>query len=140
VGFYELNDNFRESFTPDGAILKPELGELYLSFKTQMYLSAVQEEEQERAKEDILEDLFPDRIDEALAARYPEQSLLDKEMEFVKMVKARREYLMNQPDDIESIRSSFSSQHAVFSLPYNRGSVKKVQLGGLPTKSDCTPE
>jgi hypothetical protein len=106
VGFYELNDHFIETFTPDGAPLERDPGELYLNLKTQMYLSAVSQEEQERTKEDILEDLFPVGIDELLAGRHLESPLSQNELDFIDSSKHRREYLMNEPSDADSIRET----------------------------------
>jgi hypothetical protein len=106
VGFYELNDHFIETFTPDETPLQNVPGELFLNLKTQMYLSAVSQEEQERAKEDILEDLFPLNFEDTLAARHLESPLSQTEIQFLESSKARREFLMNQPSDIDSIRKS----------------------------------
>lgn len=106
VGFYELNDHFIETFTPNGEPLRKVPGELFLNLKTQMYLSAVSQEEQERTKEDILEDLFPLNLEDVLAGRHLEIPLAQSELKFVESSKARREYLMNQPSDVDSIRKS----------------------------------
>jgi hypothetical protein len=69
-----------------------------------MYLSAVSQEEQDRTKEDILEDLFPIRMEDFLIGRHPTQSLAKSEVEFVEATKARREYLLHSPSDIDAIR------------------------------------
>lgn len=104
VGFYELNDHFIETFTPDSKPLKKAPGELFLNLKTQMYLSAVSQEEQERTKEDILEDLFSLDLEDVLAGRHLDIPLSQSETKFIEASKARREYLMNQPSDADSIR------------------------------------
>lgn len=104
VGFYELNDHFIETFTPDGEPLKKVPGELFLNFKTQMYLSAVSQEEQERTKEDILEDLFSSSLEDVIAERHVDTPLSQSEIKFLESSKARQEYLMNQPSDVDSIR------------------------------------
>jgi protein TBF1 len=104
VGFYELNDHFVETFTPDGQPFKNEPGQLFLNLKTQMYLSVASQEEQERAKEDILEDLFPISIEDQLMGRHPDTPLSTSEVEFIECSKERREYLMSAPHDVESIR------------------------------------
>ena len=105
MGFYELNDHFIETFTPDGSPLEKDPGELYLNLKTQMYLSAVSQEEQERSKEDILEDLFPAGLDDLLASRHLELPLSQNELDFIEASRNRREYLMNEPSDADSIRT-----------------------------------
>lgn len=104
VGFYELNDQFLDTFTQEGEPLGRELGFLFLNLKTQMFLSVASQEEQEMAKEDILEDLFPFNMEGLLVARHPETSLASSELEFVQALKERREYIMNIPPDVESIR------------------------------------
>jgi protein TBF1 len=105
VGFYELNDHFIETFTPDGEPMSKEAGDLFLCLKTQMFLSAVSDqEEQERAKEDILEDFFPIGLDELLRSRHPGIELAESEIEFLRASQERRDYLMKEAGDIPSIR------------------------------------
>ncbi len=103
MGFYELNDHFIETFTPDGEPLKKVPGELFLNLKTQMYLSAVSQEEQERTKEGLLEDLFPLNLEDSLTSRHLDTPLSKGELNFIESSKRRREYLMNQPIDVDSI-------------------------------------
>jgi protein TBF1 len=103
VGFYELNDHFIETFVPEGGELQIDHGMLYLNLKTQMYLSAISQEEQERTREEILEDLFPDNISETLQARHLEIGLGPNEVDFVNEAKARRAYLQNEPGDADTI-------------------------------------
>lgn len=104
MGFYELNDNFIEIFTPDGAPLDEKPGELYINLKTQMFLSAVLQEEQEKTKEDLLDDFFPANLEDLLSRRHLGMPLSQSELEFVNAAKARRELLMNETSDVESIR------------------------------------
>ncbi|KFY42069.1 hypothetical protein V494_02611, partial [Pseudogymnoascus sp. VKM F-4513 (FW-928)] len=111
VGFYELNDHFIETFVADGAELQKEPGMLYLNLKTQMYLSAVSQEEQERTKDEVLDDLFPVSLGDTLRARHPGSDLTQSEVEFVKEANARREYLQNDSGDPDSI-SILSEQYA----------------------------
>jgi hypothetical protein len=103
VGFYELNDHFIETFVPEEGELLKDHGMLYLNLKTQMYLSAISQEEQERTREEILEDLFPDNIIETFQARHPGIALGPNEVDFVNEAKARRAYLQNEPGDADSI-------------------------------------
>jgi hypothetical protein len=104
VGFYELNDHFIDTFTPDGTPMLKEAGDLFLSLKTQMFLSAVTQEEQERTKEDILEDFFPVGLDELLLGRHLDTPLAESELEFLEASQARREYLMSETTNLDSIR------------------------------------
>ena len=107
VGFYELNDNFLETFAPDGAPVEEKPGQLYINLKTQMFLSAVLQEEQEKTKEDLLDDFFPTNLEDLLYTRHLGIPLSQNELEFISAVKARREVLMNETSDVESIRKSY---------------------------------
>lgn len=105
VGFLELNDQFIKTFTVEGVPLQKEAGDLYLNLKTQIYLSAVSQEEQERTREDILEDLFPNDLDRLLQIRHLDQPLSQSEVEFISSYVARREFLGNAPIDLDSIQA-----------------------------------
>lgn len=84
--------------------MSKEAGDLFLSLKTQMFLSAVTQEEQERTKEDVLEDLFPVGLDEFLVGRHPGTGLAQSEIEFLQVTQDRRDYLMMEANDLDSIR------------------------------------
>jgi hypothetical protein len=103
--FSELNENFIDHFTPRHAPLSKEAGQLCIEFKTQMYLSAVSVEEQEKTKEDLLDELFPSNLESILADRHPDIPISVSEMEFVKDIAARRDFLMIQNDDVDSTRT-----------------------------------
>lgn len=104
IGFYELNDHFIETFTPHEAALSKEAGDLFLSLKTQMFLSAVTAEEQDRTKEDHLEDFFPDMYEELLRNRCPNGGLAEEEREFLDEFQNRRAFLLMEANNIDSIR------------------------------------
>lgn len=103
VGFYELNDHFIQTFVPDGEGLPKEPGMLYLNLKTQMYLSAVSQEEQEQTKEEILDDLLPLNLEEALLSRHSGTALTLDELEFLNEARLRRDYLQSEAGDVDSI-------------------------------------
>ncbi|KAL5328274.1 hypothetical protein ACEPPN_001772 [Leptodophora sp. 'Broadleaf-Isolate-01'] len=105
VGFYELSSSFIDIVTPDGACLEKEPGELLVNLKTQMYLSMVTSEEQTDTKEDVLEEMFPYDFEEVLRQRHPDVPLSQDEREFVNSINARREYLMNEPTDVDAIQA-----------------------------------
>ncbi|SZF05433.1 unnamed protein product [Blumeria hordei] len=105
VGFLELNDHFIDTFTAENSPLEKEPGMLFLNLKTQMYLSAVSQEEQERTREDILEDFFPNDLDELLRNRQTNRSLSESEENFLQSYVTRRELLANAPVDLDSIQS-----------------------------------
>ena len=106
LGFYELNDHFLEAFTPINEPISKEVGDLFISLKTQMFLSAVTQEEPERTKEDNLDDLFPFGFEHVLIARHPKSELAQSEDEFLQALYERRDYLMNEVNTIDSIRKS----------------------------------
>lgn len=140
VGFYELNDHFIETFVPDGGELQKEPGSLYINLKTQMYLSAVSQEEQERSKEETLDDLFPASLADTLRARHPGTDLTPSEVDFVNEANARREYLQTDSGDADSICRS--SHFSTSELLANRDSciIGTICLGGLPAKSQRSSE
>ncbi|RKF61833.1 Telomeric DNA-binding factor trf1 [Erysiphe neolycopersici] len=122
VGFLELNDHFIEIFTPEGIPLSKEAGDLFLNLKTQIYLSAISQEEQERTREDILEEYFPNNLEKILEYRHPNQPLSQSEYEFTRLLISRRDFLANAPIDLDSIQAlsenfsweGFLKQVAVF--------------------------
>lgn len=110
VGFYELNDNFVDIFTPEAEPLTKDPAALFLNLKVQMFITALSEEEQEKTKEDHLEELFPANLDQTLSARHPEKPLHADELEFIREMQSMQEYLRAEAGDLESI-SSLSSKY-----------------------------
>lgn len=106
VGFYELNDHFVKIFSQPKESLSKAAGQLFLNLKTQMYLSVASQEEQETAKEDILEDLFPTNSEDLLMGRQFGTPFSDTELDLIEAAKSRREYLMQAAHTVESIRKS----------------------------------
>lgn len=104
VGFYELNDHFVKIFSRPKESLGKAAGQLFLNLKTQMYLSVASQEEQETAKEDILEDLFPTNSEDLLMGRECDMAFSDTELDLIEAAKNRRQFLMNAPHNVESIR------------------------------------
>ncbi|KAI9055981.1 hypothetical protein LZ554_000915 [Drepanopeziza brunnea f. sp. 'monogermtubi'] len=106
AGFYELSSSFIDIVTPDGACLEKEPGELLVNLKTQMYLSRIASEEQREneTKEDILEDMFPLDFEDVLRNRHPDTPLSRDELEFIDLVNHRREFLIKEHTDVESIQ------------------------------------
>lgn len=88
-----------------------EPGQLYLNLKTQMYLSAVSSEEQERTKEEVLDDLFPVGLSDTLRARHSGMDLTQSELQFINDANERKQYLQNDSGDPDSI-SVLSEQFA----------------------------
>jgi len=98
VGFFHLNEHFLDTFVPDGGRLLKSQGSLYLDLKTQAYISAMSTNE--RTKEEILEDLFPEDMANILLARRPgAKQLTPSEQDFVGRLRHRRTHLMQIQDD-----------------------------------------
>lgn len=95
IGFYELDEHFVESFTPEGEALSREHGQLFLSLKTQMY--AASQEEQQRYKEEVLDELLPLNIDDILPNRDSQAPVSESELEFMAAVTQRRTQLLTIP-------------------------------------------
>lgn len=104
VGFYELNNFFIDTFTPEGEPMNTTACSLYINLKTQMYLSACGEEGNDQTKEDILDDLFPADLDQTLLKRHLQQDLSESERDFLDSCKRRKALLLSAPTDAESIR------------------------------------
>lgn len=79
-----------------GKLLKPQAS-LYLDLKTQAYISAI--EAGERSKAEILEDILPSNMEQILLVRRKTKVLTPAEYEFLERFKARKETLLNHPDD-----------------------------------------
>lgn len=139
VGFYELNDHFIETFVPDKEELQKEPGTLFVNLKTQMYLSAISQEEQEMSREEILDDLFPAGLEDMLLARHPGTALTLDEVEFLKEAKERRESLHNEPGDAESICERSYSELGNDADRLSRA-LGTIPLGRFSQKSECTPQ
>lgn len=115
VGFFFLNEFFLDVFCPSsssswfksqksgsavniiaGKLLKAQAG-LFLELKTQAYISAL--ESGSRSKEEILDDIFPDNIDQMLLERRQSTQLTPAEQDFIIRCKSRRDTLLSTPDD-----------------------------------------
>ncbi|KAL8731178.1 MAG: hypothetical protein Q9166_003585 [cf. Caloplaca sp. 2 TL-2023] len=102
VGFYDLNECFLDAFLADGGrLLKVQAG-LFLDLKTQAYISAIANGQ--RPREDILQDLFPDDMEQRLLSRRsgPRQ-LSPGEADFIQRASNRKKTLLEEPLTMESI-------------------------------------
>lgn len=128
VGFFYLNESFLDVFCPleynfndwikaansatpvsvlnssnglitsSGKILKAQAA-LYLELKTQAYISAL--ESGTKSKEEILQDIFPDDLEEFILKRRNSNSLSPVEVEFLKKCKSRYDTLLHATDENE---------------------------------------
>ncbi|KAG7663908.1 TBF1 [[Candida] subhashii] len=126
VGFFYLNESFLDVFCPFnnldpvnalsnmgtenrslqsvGNAIGERVGKmlkqhsmLYLDLKTQAYISAI--EAGERSREEILEDILPENMQEILLARRAVKGLSPTEDDFIDRCKTRKEILLNYPSD-----------------------------------------
>ncbi|RCK67861.1 Transcription factor TBF1 [Candida viswanathii] len=127
IGFFYLNESFLDVFCPlnnldpanalsslgtfqngfqstenaigakIGKLLKTQAG-LFLDLKTQAYISAI--DAGERSKEEILEDILPDNINEYLMSRRDVRILTPTENDFVTRCRQRKELLLNYNSEI----------------------------------------
>ncbi|CAK9440251.1 uncharacterized protein LODBEIA_P43510 [Lodderomyces beijingensis] len=74
-----------------GKLLKPQ-ALLFLDLKTQAYISAI--EAGERSKEDILDDILPDNMEQILLERRNISMLLPTEVDFVERCRSRKAFLL----------------------------------------------
>lgn len=93
VGFFHLNKYFIDAFVGENGRLLKSQGALYLELKTQAYISAMKQD-QEEPLEETLDELFPDDIDKTLLARKTRsRALVPSELDFANRCKKRRENL-----------------------------------------------
>jgi protein TBF1 len=118
VGFYELNSWFLDTFTPENETMDAKACNLCTNLKTQMYLSALGEEDNEKTKEEILDDLFPSSLGAILMSRHPDVQLSESETEFVHDCQARKDYLLSVSADPDSIRKSLPLSHIIEANDY----------------------
>ena len=101
VGFYHLNEYFLDTFVGDGNRLLKSQGQLFLDLKTQAYISA--RSYGQRPKEELLDDIFPNDMEERLLARkgppnFGTRQLAPSEIEFLQRARNRSQALMRDPD------------------------------------------
>lgn len=98
VGFYHLNENFIDTFVADAGRLLKNQAQLFLDLKTQAYISAVQNTD--RSRVEILDDLFPNDLENQLLRRRPgAKQLAPSEAEFVQRAGNRRKALLEEASD-----------------------------------------
>ncbi|KAL8698842.1 MAG: hypothetical protein Q9224_001665 [Gallowayella concinna] len=103
VGFYHLDEFFLDTFLADGGRLLKNHAGLFLDLKTQAYISAITQGE--RSRTDILQDLFPNDMEQRLldrrsGARQPAPG----EIDFIQRATNRKIALLEEPLTVESIR------------------------------------
>ncbi|KAK9458999.1 telomere repeat binding factor-domain-containing protein [Lipomyces oligophaga] len=93
VGFQALNDNFIQSFVPEGSRLLKSQGQLFLDLKTHAFLAGMAAEQ---PRKELLADLFPNNMeDELLRLRAGPGTFSSSEQDFIERCKHRRESLVD---------------------------------------------
>ncbi|KAL8994467.1 MAG: hypothetical protein Q9169_005576 [Polycauliona sp. 2 TL-2023] len=102
VGFYDLDEFFLDTFLADGGrLLKTQAG-LFLDLKTQAYISAIAHGD--RPREDVLQDLFPDDIEQRLLDRRSGAKQLGPgEIDFIQRSNNRKKTLLEESLTEEAI-------------------------------------
>lgn len=100
VSLNELNEHFLDIFVPLGNRFLKWHGGLYLELKTQAYIRELMKGEK---RQEVMDGLFPTDLAEKMLARRSEpKQLSPPELEFVKSVAQRRQYLLAEPDTMEA--------------------------------------
>ncbi|PQE11475.1 myb dna binding protein [Rutstroemia sp. NJR-2017a BBW] len=98
VGFYDLNKYFINVWTPEGRPFSKASGQLLLNLKTQIFVAAISQEEQDKTNEETIADIFMPGLAEFLAGRH-DFPLTTDELQFVRDIEHRKEYLLQQGND-----------------------------------------
>ncbi|KAG9231801.1 telomere repeat binding factor-domain-containing protein [Amylocarpus encephaloides] len=141
VGFYELNSWFLNIFTPERKTMESSAGMLFVNLKTQMYLSACGEEDNDRTKEDILEEIFPSALGDMVMSRHPEVQLSQSEKGFLSECQSRKAYLSSIPSTAESIftlSEQFPWEHFLQDLSIHIGQAYSALLQPYMKRHDLT--
>lgn len=102
VGFYYLNEYFLETFVADGNRLLKSQGQLFLDLKTHAYISA--SSSGQHSREELLEDLFPDNLEERiLSRRLGAKQLAPSEADFLKRARNRSLSLLADSQTEEAV-------------------------------------
>lgn len=97
VSLQDLNEHFLEIFVPIGHRMLKWQCTIFLELKTQTYISAVLNGEPNTAL--LLDELFPTTMNRLIIARHPDAAhLVPTEHDFVERLKARKQYLQEEPE------------------------------------------
>lgn len=99
MSFYLLDYHFLDVFVHPGSRLLKLQAALYLDLKTQAYIVTVQQRDD--PKEMVLNNTFPENIEQVLLARRNTKVLVPSESDFVQRVKRRKEHLAALPADAD---------------------------------------
>lgn len=110
ISFSELNDHFLDVFVPEGNRLLKVQGALFLELKTQAFIASMNSTE--RSRTELLYDLFPDDLEQRLLARRPgTRQLAPSEADFVKRARSRRDILLGEINNEDSLKALPDKYH-----------------------------
>lgn len=110
ISFAELNDHFIDVFVPEGSRLLKVQGALFLELKTQAFIASLNNEE--RTRTEILLELFPDDLEQRLLSkRMSTRQLAPSEADFVKRARSRRDIILADINNEESMKALPDKYH-----------------------------
>jgi len=104
IGLEEVNDQFLMIFIPQGHDLSQDAADIFLALKTQIFL-AMLDGQQERTRDEILDEVFPSTMQSILEAHHMGWPLNSIETQFLADAEARKTMLRNGSDDADSIQA-----------------------------------
>ncbi|KAL8885749.1 MAG: hypothetical protein Q9215_006436 [Flavoplaca cf. flavocitrina] len=152
VGFYDLIEFFLDTFVADGGRLLKNQAGLFLDLKTQAYISAIAH--RDRSREDILQDLFPDDMEQRLLDRRSGATQLGPgEIDFIQRSNNRKKTLLEESmteaaiaqlphkyvwDEFLRDISGYVSKNSasIIGLPVNVSVLAETRLASLLQKTD----
>ncbi|KAI0853900.1 telomere repeat binding factor-domain-containing protein [Daldinia vernicosa] len=142
LGLEEVNEHFLRIFVPENHEIPRDAAELYMGLKTQIFL-AVLESEQEKARDQFLDDLFVTRLESSLQEHHPSLPLTATEYEFIANAKARRAMLLNESTDMDSIQAlskQFTYEAFLDSLStFLNDHIESIRIQGTGRVETTTP-
>ncbi|KAM3066054.1 TTAGGG repeat binding factor [Clarireedia jacksonii] len=142
VGFYDLNKHFINIWTPEGSPFSKASGQLLLNLKTQIFVAAISQEEQDKTNEETIADIFTPGLAEFLASRH-DFPLNADELEFIRDIDNRKEYLLQQGNDpvrIKELGDLFNWETFLKSTTVHLESYKPFALPYLQKHSLSVPD
>lgn len=104
IGLEEVNDQFLMIFIPQGHDLSQDAADIFLALKTQIFL-AMLDGQQERTRDEILDEVFPATMQSVLEAHHIGWPLNSIETQFLADAETRKTMLRDGSDDADSIRT-----------------------------------
>ncbi|KAH7039915.1 telomere repeat binding factor-domain-containing protein [Microdochium trichocladiopsis] len=133
IGLEEVNDQFLMIFIPQGHDLSQDAADIFLALKTQIFL-AMLDGQQERTRDEILEEVFPTTLRSVLEAHHIGWPLNNIETQFLADAEERKTMLRNESNDADSIQSlskQFSYETFLETLnSYLNDNIESIKMQG----------